>query len=58
MSADKFYLKDPDGAKVICPECGWNGFGGELIAQKCPVCDSSVREIALSPIDLDEPEAV
>lgn len=52
---DKFYLKDPDGAHCVCAECGWNGLGAELIAQKCPVCDSRVTEIALSSLDTEEP---
>lgn len=53
MTADKFFLNDPDGAHCVCTECGWNGFGIELKAQKCPVCDSRVTEIALAATDLD-----
>lgn len=33
-----------DMTRVRCTDCGWLGFGYQLAAQACPVCDGRVGE--------------
>lgn len=37
-------LDEPDMTPVGCLDCDWIGFGYQLIAQACPICDGRVQE--------------